>query len=102
MPAKVLGRAEWINILTFRDPTPADDFEKNCLLLTLKAYHDGLTRLHNAVDVLNGNEATATRLCHLCNADDYDGRVGVVHRETCPLLEARKLIGYQEAQDDHA
>ena len=56
---------------------------------------DALRKLHDKIDDLNAELATDDCYCLLCKSSTYNSIKGVVHRYSCPLLEARKYLVMQ-------
>jgi len=51
-----------------------------------------LSFIEARMDLTNGNLGTPDCLCIYCRANEYDGKVGVKHKDTCPIIIARDRI----------
>jgi len=45
--------------------------------------------IHDELDNLNGEQGN---LCLYCGAQNYNGKVGIIHNKSCIILKLRKLF----------
>ena len=62
------------------------DIPEWCPLINIRVLKD----LHDGIVRLNGDLGSKGCLCLLCKSNKYDSS-GIVHADTCPILEARKV-----------
>jgi len=46
-----------------------------------------------AMDLVNGYYGRYGRLCLFCGANNYDSKVGIIHKDDCVILRIRRLVG---------
>ena len=46
-------------------------------------------KLHEKLDSVNADFGTKNCLCLFCEANTYDGKVGIIHNEGCIILQLR-------------
>ena len=51
-----------------------------------------LRKVHDKLDVLNGEKGTKEKLCIYCDANKYDGKSGIIHQGDCIMLFIRRYI----------
>ena len=60
---------------------------------------EALSRLHDAADDHNAaKHDPSEHLCVYCKSDAIDGREGIIHKDTCPLLLARIALALKEGE----
>lgn len=63
---------------------------------TLRVLHEA----ENAMDMLNGDWGKADRPCCFCRTRDYNGQVGIIHDDACPIAQARTLLVQHDAKKE--
>lgn len=53
---------------------------------------DFMIWLEEQMDNYNGDNGTNKALCCFCESIDHNGKVGIVHKESCPIIKLRKDI----------
>ena len=51
-----------------------------------------LIEIEKDFDIYNGENGDKEAYCKFCNSTKYNGKVGIVHDENCPLLRLRSVI----------
>ena len=53
---------------------------------------DFMKWLEEQMDNYNGENGTNKALCCFCESIDHNGEVGIIHKESCPIIKLRKDI----------
>lgn len=50
--------------------------------------------LEEQMDTYNGDYGIKDKLCCFCESNKHNGKVGIVHKEDCPIISLRNKIKF--------